>query len=71
MKVEFGWKHHNSTTFVQVKKGKGGGNWSTDMERSAHYEEFLTKAKELFFPNLSSQLGKFKAMEAYNGQLQW
>ena len=35
------------------------------MERSAHYEEFLTKAKELFFPNLSGQLGKFKAMEVY------
>lgn len=65
LRVEFGWKHHNGTTFIQVKKGKGGGNRPTDMERSAHYEECLSKAQECFFPNLSSQDGKFKDMDAY------
>ena len=65
LKVEFGWKHHNGTAFIQVKKGKGGGNRSIDMERSSHYEECLSKAQELFFPNLSSQHGKFKDMDAY------
>ena len=66
LRVEFGWKHHNGTsTFIQVKKGIGRGNRSTDMERSANYEECLSKAQELFFPNLSSQHGKFKDMDAY------
>ena len=65
LKVEFGWKHHNGTTFIQAKKGKGGGNISIDMERSAHYEECLSKAQELFFPNFGSQHGNFKDINAY------
>ena len=65
--MEFSWKHHNGTTFIQVETGKGGGNRSVDVERSAlyNYEECLSKAQELFFPNLSSQHGKFKDMDAY------
>ncbi|KAJ7380130.1 hypothetical protein OS493_010841 [Desmophyllum pertusum] len=67
LKIEFGWKHYHGGKFVQVKKGKGGGNRSVDMKRIAEYEECLLKAQELFFPKLSSQYGKFTAMDAHLG----
>lgn len=63
LKVEFGWKHYIGDKFVQIKKGRGVGNWKVDMERTATYQECLLKAEEHFFPNSSSQYGTLLDME--------
>ena len=65
LKVEFGWKHLINGKYVQVKKGKGGGNRTVGMPRHAKYEECLLKAQELFFPNLNSQYGKYSDMDTH------
>lgn len=62
LKVEFGWKHFTGGKFIQVKKGKGGGTRSVDINRAAQYDECLSKAQNLFFPNQVSQFGKLTDM---------
>ena len=63
LKVEFGWKHYIGDKFVQIKKGRGGGNRKLDMERIATYQDCLSKAKEHFFADSSSQYGTLSEME--------
>ena len=63
LKVEFGWKHYIGGTFVHIKKGRGEGNQRVSMKRSATYQECLSKATELFFPNSCNQYGKLSDME--------
>ena len=66
LKVEFGWKHFTGGKFIQVKKGKGGGTRSLDINRAAQYDECLSKAQDFFFPNQTSQFGKLTDMaDAY------
>lgn len=48
LKVEFGWKHFTGGKFIQVKKGKGGGTRSLDINRAAQYDECLSKAQNFF-----------------------
>lgn len=73
LKVEFGWKHFISGKYMQVKKSKGGGTRSVDMNRNADYDVCLLKAQELFFPKQTSQFGKLTDMTDchlanYNGE---
>ena len=39
LKVEFGWKHFISGKYMQVKKSKGGGTRSVDINRNAQYND--------------------------------
>lgn len=64
LKIEFGWRHHSGGKYVPIRKNKGGGNRSVELMRNAQYDECLKKAQELFFPNMSSQYGKYADMEA-------
>ena len=48
LKVEFCWKHFIGQKFIQVKKGKGGGTRSLDINRAAQYDKCLSKAQEFF-----------------------
>lgn len=48
LKVEFGWKHFTGGKIIQVKKGKGGGTRSLDINRAAQYDECLSKAQNFF-----------------------
>ena len=59
---------------MQVKKNKGGGTRSVDMNRNAHYDVCLQKAQELFFPKQTSQFGRLTDMTDchlanYNGEI--
>lgn len=56
LKVEFGQKHFRK--YMQVKKSRGGGTRSVDMNRTAQYDECLQKAQELFNPKQTSHFGK-------------
>jgi len=66
LKVEFGWNHFTGGKFIQVKKGKGGSTRSLNINRAAQFNECLSKAQNLFFPNQISHFGKLIDMaDAY------
>ena len=58
LKIKFGWKHFTDGKLIQVKKGKGGGTRSVNINRTAQYEECLSKAQELFFQIRQANLAR-------------
>ena len=64
--MESSWKQFTGGKFIQVKKGKGVGTRSLDINRAPQHDECLSKAQEFFFPNQTSQFGKLTDMaDAY------
>lgn len=49
--MEVGWLIKNKNKYVQVRKKMGGGVREVDVAAEAGYEELMSKAMELFFPN--------------------
>ncbi|XP_061610704.1 uncharacterized protein LOC133468616 isoform X2 [Phyllopteryx taeniolatus] len=55
-KIELGWIHNNK----QVRKRSGGGTRVLDINKNATKTEILSQAKQLFFPNEKSTMGKWE-----------
>lgn len=55
-KIELGWIHDNK----QVRKRSGGGTRVLDINKNATKTEILSLAKNLFFPNEKSTMGKWE-----------